>query len=130
MNNNNASVKKAEDKKPNHVFDYLSLIVLATGLVLFYTLSINLWFKWAIVLVAVVVALALFFFVSKTGLSLHAYLIDVWREFGKVVWPTRKEAVQFTWIIFLFVIVLALFLWFVDSGISWLLYGLILGKGS
>jgi len=128
--NNSASVKKPEDKKPSHVFDYLSLLVLIAGLVLFYVLKINLWLKWSIVLVAVVSSLALFFLVSKTGLSLHAYLTDVWREFGKVVWPTRKEAVQFTWIIFLFVIILALFLWLVDSGISWILYGIILGKGN
>jgi len=128
---NNAPIKNSnESKNSNHIFDYLSLIVLIAGLTLFYVLKINIWLKWGIVLVAVVVALGLFFFVSGTGLNLHAYLREVWRELGKVVWPTRKEATQFTWIVFLFVVVLALFLWFVDSAISWILYGLVLGKGN
>ena len=51
-------------------------------------------------------------------------------ELQKVVWPARKETMQFTWIVFLFVIILGLFLWLVDSGLAWLLYGVILGKGS
>ncbi|MBY0379719.1 MAG: preprotein translocase subunit SecE [Burkholderiales bacterium] len=124
----NASVNKLETKKPSHLFDYLSLIIIITGLVLFYVLKINVWLKWGIILLTVVGATALFFLVSETGLNLHAYLRDTWRELGKVVWPTRKEATQFTWIVFLFVAVLALFLWLVDSGISWLLYSIVLGK--
>ncbi|MFN8769249.1 MAG: preprotein translocase subunit SecE [Neisseriaceae bacterium] len=128
----NAPVKKIEEKKssPSHMFDYLSLVLVIAGLVLFYVLKINVWLKWGIVLISVAIALGLFFFISTTGLNLHAYLRDSWRELSKVVWPTRKEATQFTWIVFLFVVVLALFLWLVDSGISWILYGLILGKGS
>ncbi|HMT03279.1 MAG TPA: preprotein translocase subunit SecE [Burkholderiales bacterium] len=36
---------------------------------------------------------------------------------------------QFTWVVFLFVIILSLFLWLIDSSLSWLLYTIILGKG-
>lgn len=126
----NAQVKKNEVKQSNNLFDYLSLLLVVAGLILFYVLKINVWLKWSIVLVSLAAALGLFFFVSKTGLNLHKYLRDSWRELGKVVWPTRKEATTFTWIVFLFVVVLALFLWLVDSGISWILYGILLGKGS
>ena len=57
------------------------------------------------------------------------YAQDSVGEAKKVVWPTRKEATQLTGVVFLFVLVLALFMWLVDSGLSWLFYDLILGRG-
>lgn len=41
-------------------------------------------------------------------------------EIRKVVWPTRQEAVQTTLIVVVFVIVMALLLWGLDSLIGWL----------
>lgn len=120
---------KSNKNGTSHLFDYLAVILVIAGLGLFYALKINLWLKWGIVFIAVLAAIGVFFFVSPTGLNLHNYLKDVWRELKKVVWPTRKEATQFTWIVFLFVLVLGLFLWIVDSSLSWLVYNVILGKG-
>ena len=40
-------------------------------------------------------------------------------ETKKVVWPTRKEALQTTGVVFLFVFVMAVFLWIVDWGLLW-----------
>ncbi len=125
---NNATTNKENTKNYNQVYNYTSLLLIIAGLTLFYALNINIWLKWGVVLISVVASFGLFFFVSETGLNLHDYLRDVWRELGKIVWPARKEAMQFTWIVFLFVIILALFLWLVDSVISWTLYSLILGK--
>jgi len=48
-------------------------------------------------------------------------------EAKKVVWPTRKEAVQTTAIVFGFVVVMALFLFLTDKTLEWVLYDLILG---
>ena len=48
-------------------------------------------------------------------------------ETKKVVWPTRKETVQTTGIVFAFVVVMALFLWLTDKSLEWALYDLILG---
>ena len=48
-------------------------------------------------------------------------------EVKKVVWPTRKEALQMTGYVFAFVVVMALFLWLTDKTLEWLLYDLILG---
>ena len=113
-----------------HIFDYLAVFIIIIGVGLFYYLNINIWFKWGIILLSVVGAIAAFFFISPTGLQLHGYVRDSWRELGKVVWPTRKEAMQFTWIVFLFVLILALFLWLVDSSLSWLFYSVVLGRGN
>tara|TARA_R110002110_G_scaffold302340_1_gene516467 strand:+ start:277 stop:639 length:363 start_codon:yes stop_codon:yes gene_type:complete len=41
-------------------------------------------------------------------------------EIRKVVWPTRQETVQTTGIVVLFVLVVALFLWALDSFLGWL----------
>lgn len=124
------SVTKIQEvKKSSHLLDYLAVVVIIAGLSLFYILKINLWLKWGIILLSLLIATGLFFFVSPTGLNLHNYLKEVWRELGKVVWPSRKETTQFTWIVFLFVLVLGLFLWLIDTSLSWLFYSIILGKG-
>lgn len=49
------------------------------------------------------------------------------REARKVVWPTRKEAMQITAVVFGFVLVMAIFLWGTDKILEFLLYDLILG---
>ncbi|WP_336368477.1 preprotein translocase subunit SecE [Marinobacter sp. C2H3] len=46
-------------------------------------------------------------------------------ELRKVVWPTRPELIQTTMIVVVFVLVLALVLWGMDSLISWLVAGFI-----
>jgi len=40
-------------------------------------------------------------------------------ETKKVVWPTRKETLQTTGVVFAFMVVMALFLWMVDAGLLW-----------
>lgn len=126
----NSTAKTVEVKKTNHIFDYLAVIIIIAGISLYYILKINIWFKWSIVAASLIAAFALFYFVSPTGLNLHGYVKDSWNELGKVVWPPRKEAIQFTWIVFLFVVVLSLFLWAIDSSLAWLFYSVILGKAS
>lgn len=126
----NSPVKTEEIKQPSVVFNYISLILLVLGLGLFYGLELNVWLRWGIFIVSILAAAGTFFFVAPMGINLHGYIRDSWRELQKVVWPARKETMQFTWIVFLFVLILSLFLWAVDSGLAWLLYGVILGKGS
>ena len=48
-------------------------------------------------------------------------------ETKKVVWPSRKETMQTTGIVFAFVLVMAIMLWITDKGLEWVLYDLILG---
>jgi|APCry1669189534_1035231.scaffolds.fasta_scaffold169191_1 preprotein translocase subunit SecE len=124
----NAQTK--DNSKINHIFDYVAALIIVAGIGLFYYLTINVWLKWGIVFASIIIAFATFYWISPTGLRLHTYARESWKELGKVVWPSRKEAVQFTWIIFLIVFVLALFLWLVDSSLSWLFYTIILGRGN
>jgi preprotein translocase subunit SecE len=65
---------------------------------------------------------------SAPGKEFFAFAQESWQESGRVSWPTRKETVQTTGIVFAFVVVMALFLFAVDSSIAWLL-SLITGRG-
>ena len=78
-------------------------------------------------LIALLVAAVAVFFTSESGKQFVAFGQDAWKEVRKVVWPTRKEAIQMTAYVFGFVVVMALFLWFTDKTLEWVFYDLILG---
>ena len=82
--------------------------------------------QWAGLLVCLGAAVVMFL-VSETGRQFTAFGRDSWREVKKVVWPTRKEAVQMTAYVFAFVVIMALFLWLTDKTLEWAFYDLILG---
>jgi preprotein translocase subunit SecE len=86
----------------------------------------DLWLR-VVTLLALLAAAVAMFFVSESGRQLIAFGRDATREVRKVVWPTRKEAVQMTGYVFAFVVVMALFLWLTDKTLEWVLYDLILG---
>lgn len=86
----------------------------------------DLWLRVVALIVLLVAAVAVFF-TSESGKELIAYGQDSAKEVRKVVWPTRKEAMQMTGYVFAFVFVMALFLWLTDKTLEWVLYDLILG---
>ncbi|MDN3923299.1 preprotein translocase subunit SecE [Roseateles violae] len=102
-------------------------ILLIGALVAFYALSKQgAVAQWAALLVLLVAAVGTFF-TSESGKSLIGYGQDSVKEVRKVVWPTRKEAMQMTGYVFAFVVVMALFLWVTDKTLEWVLYDLVLG---
>jgi preprotein translocase subunit SecE len=82
--------------------------------------------QWGALLVGLAAAVVVFF-TSESGKALIAFGHDAWHEVKKVVWPARKEAIQMTAYVFVFVLVMALFLWLTDKTLEWLFYDLILG---
>ncbi|GKS97103.1 preprotein translocase subunit SecE [Acidovorax sp. SUPP2825] len=82
--------------------------------------------QWAALFVGLAIAVAVFL-VSEPGRQFVGFAQDAWREVKKVVWPTRKETLQMTAYVFAFVVIMALFLWFTDKTLEWVLYDLILG---
>ena len=82
--------------------------------------------QWGALLAGLALAAALFL-VSESGRQLIGFARDSWREMKKVVWPTRKETLQMTGYVFAIVVLMALFLWFTDKTLEWVLYDLILG---
>jgi preprotein translocase subunit SecE len=78
-------------------------------------------------LISLLVAAVVVFMVSEPGKQFVAFGRDAWKEVKKVVWPTRKEAVQMTAYVFGFVLIMALFLWLTDKTLEWLFYDVVLG---
>jgi preprotein translocase subunit SecE len=102
-------------------------LLLVGGIAAFYVLGKqDLWLR-VLALLALIAAAVAVFFTSEAGKQLIAFGRDSVREVKKVVWPTRKEAVQMTGYVFAFVFVMALFLWLTDKTLEWALYDLVLG---
>jgi preprotein translocase subunit SecE len=103
-----------------------ALLVVA-AVAAFYVLGQQaLWLRVIALLAGLAAAVALFF-TSESGKQLIGFGRDSAREVRKVVWPTRKEAMQMTGYVFAFVFVMALYLWLTDKTLEWVLYDLILG---
>jgi preprotein translocase subunit SecE len=101
--------------------------LLVGGVAAFYVLAQQpLWLR-VVALLALLAAAVGVFFTSEHGRQLIGFSRDSVREVKKVVWPTRKEAMQMTGYVFAFVFVMALFLWLTDKTLEWALYDLILG---
>ncbi len=70
---------------------------------------------------------ALIAWASEPGRRTIAFAQESYHEIKRVVWPTRKETMQMTGIVFAFVAVMGIFLWILDKGLEWLLYSVLLG---
>jgi preprotein translocase subunit SecE len=104
-----------------------AVLLLAAALVAYYALAKQgPAIQWAALLVLMAGSVGAFL-TTESGKSFIAYGRDSSREVRKVVWPTRKEAIQMTGYVFAFVFVMALFLWLTDKTLEWLVYDLILG---
>ena len=73
-------------------------------------------------------AAAFVFWTTAPGKQFYVYAQESVAETRKVVWPTRKETIQTTAIVFAFVVVMALFLWAVDASLLWIVKRL-MGQG-
>ncbi len=67
-------------------------------------------------LAAVAVGIALQTVRGKAGWDLAK---EAWVEVRKVIWPTQQETTQTTLIVVVVVVVVGLFLWALDSSLSW-----------
>jgi len=74
----------------------------------------------ALAVVALVIAAQ-----TVKGKSFLDLLKEARIEIRKVVWPTRQELVQTTFMVVVFVLIVALMLWLIDSLISWIVSGFI-----
>ncbi len=90
------------------------------GLVAFYALPVDsVLVKVLVLLVMLGGAVALFYLTAK-GKRTAAFFRDARTEVRKVVWPTRAETIQTTLTVAVLVILVGLFLWMLDSILSWL----------
>lgn len=124
-----AEIKKADAKKPakaSNPFDFVlwtlsfALLALAIGGNYYYTRFMMIdestfmrLGRVALVIAIIVAGLAITLFTSR-GKRLLAFTRDSYIELRKVVWPTRNEGLQTTFIVFIAVSVVSLFLYLCD----------------
>jgi preprotein translocase subunit SecE len=64
----------------------------------------------------IAVAIVVMWF-TEAGRVFVAFSRESWEEAKRVVWPSRKETLTTTGVVFLFVTAMAIFLWAVDWGL-------------
>ena len=105
----------------------LAIVLAVASLAAFYVLAKQgALAQWGALIAGLAVAVVVFL-LSETGKQFVSFGQDAVREVKKVVWPERKEAMQITAYVFVFVVVMALFLWLTDKTLEWVFYDLILG---
>jgi preprotein translocase subunit SecE len=98
----------------------LSLIVLLVGIVAFYWYDeLALPFRIAMV-VAGLAAAAGFAWFTWYGREFWQFALAARVELRKVVWPEREETIKTTYVVFIFAIVMGVFFWLLDMGLTYL----------
>ena len=106
----------------------LAVLVVIAGIVAFSMFE----GKWPAVarvgvFVLSLIVAALIAWTSEPGRRTLAFGQESYNEVKRVSWPTRKETMQMTGIVFAFVAIMGLFLWILDKSVEWLLFGVLLG---
>ncbi|MCK5878066.1 MAG: preprotein translocase subunit SecE [Candidatus Marithrix sp.] len=114
---------KTKTTAPNKFIDFvkwiLVAVLVATGIAGFHYFS-----EYSLLLrvVSILAIVGMAFFVASTtvkGRSTVDFFRQSHMEVRRVVWPTRQETVQMTGIVMLMVVMVALFIWSLDSLLLW-----------
>ena len=106
----------------------LSVLVVLAGIVAYSALEsrIPAVARVAIFIASLIVAAVIVWF-TEPGRRTVAFAHESYNEVRRVVWPTRKETMQMTGIVFAFVAIMGLFLWLLDKFVEWALFSVLLG---
>jgi len=107
----------------------LSFLLFAAGLASFYFLSAQPTVVRILVLLGAIGLSVGVFSKTSQGQETIEFISSAVIEAKKVVWPTRKETTQMTLIVIVLVVIMAIFLGFVDIGFSYII-NLLLGRGN
>ena len=92
-----------------------SVLILLVGIVSYYYLiQVSILFRVLMVLASVIVALVIFFQTLR-GKTLWEFFQGSRVEIKKVIWPTKQETFQTTLTVFMFVLIMGIFFWLLDS---------------
>ena len=98
----------------------LSILVLFAGIGAFYWYDDQaLPIRIAMVIAGLAAATGLIWF-SWYGREFRQFALAARIELRKVVWPEREETIKTTYVVFIFAIVMGLFFWGLDWGLTWL----------
>lgn len=97
----------------------LAVLLVVAGVAGFYLLKDNAAILRVASVLAGLVAAALVAWATAPGREFFVFAQGSVAETKKVVWPSRKETVQTTGMVLVFVLVMAIFLWIVDALLVW-----------
>ena len=63
---------------------------------------------------------------EKTGKGVAAFPGEVASEMRKVIWPTGRQMLNYTLIVFAFLVVLTIFVWGIDALSAWVIRWIII----
>ncbi len=106
----------------------VAIALVAAGIAAFYYWSESLMIIRVVAVLAGAAAAVVVFWTSTPGKTFFTFARESSEETKRVVWPTRKETLQTTGVVFAFVVVMAIFLWLVDAGLLWIVR-LLMGQG-
>lgn len=98
----------------------LSVVLIVLGLVGFYLLAEQAAVFRVLSVLLGVAAGGFVFSLTAQGQVFIGFFKDSIAEARRVVWPTQKETIQTTAVVFFLVVAMAIFLWIVDVGFFWM----------
>ena len=107
----------------------VAVLLVVAGIAGFYMIPESQGVLRVVSVVAGVLLGAVVVLISAPGKQFVGYAQASVAEARKVVWPTHQDATKLTGLVFLFVFVLSIFLWAVDSSLSWFFYDILLRRG-
>jgi preprotein translocase subunit SecE len=96
----------------------LALLLVVAGVAAFYLLAEQAMVLRVLAVLAGVALSAVVMATTPTGRHAFEFARESLAEARKVVWPSRKETIQTTATVFALVVVMAIFLWIVDIGMT------------
>ncbi len=96
----------------------VAVLILIGGLAAFYLLSDKPMIARIGAMFGLFVVAGVVGWFSAPGREFAQFTRESIEEAKKVVWPTRKETMQSTGVIFVFVFIMALFLWVIDWSLT------------
>ena len=97
----------------------IAVLLIAAGVAGFYYFADQSMLIRVLGLLGVAVVSLLIAYQTAVGQRTWGFVTDAQTEVKKVVWPTRKEALQTTGIVIVMVFIVALILWGLDSTLLW-----------
>ncbi len=96
----------------------LALCLLIASIVVFYQFEDSVLFGVLGLLAVAGVGVAIAATTTQ-GKGLLSFMGAARTEVRKIVWPSRQETMQTTLMVFIIVVILSIFLWFVDMLLGW-----------
>ena len=112
-------VEKNIESKSNNTYLIVSIIVLISGMILFYYFNDVRLFYRVLALISVVILSGFIGYQSDFGKLVYSYISESKVEIKKVTWPTKQETTQTTLGVIAVVIIVGILLWLFDMLLGW-----------